>query len=113
MTFNGEMDEWPTFWSSFRNSVDNRDDLEGSAKLSYLLQSVVDGPREMIKGLPNINENYAVAVKLLKDRYNDPAKQTHVILHKFHNLPSPKHNAKELRSFLRVSEGEGADKGSY
>ena len=54
----------------------------------------------MIKGLPNTDHNYAVAVKLLTDRYGDETKQTHVLPQKFHNLPSPKHNAKDLRSFL-------------
>ena len=56
----------------------------------------------MIKGLPNTNQNYAVAVNLLPERYGDEVKQTHVLLQKFHNLPSPKHNAKDLRSFLTV-----------
>ena len=39
LTFSGNNDEWETFWSSFHNNVDLRDDLEKSAKLIYLLQS--------------------------------------------------------------------------
>ena len=65
ITFKGDFDEWTTFWSSFRNNVDSRDDLEPSVKLSYLLQSVEGDPKEMVKGLPNTDFNYAVAVKLL------------------------------------------------
>ena len=38
VTFKGEYDEWETFWSSFHNNVNFRDDLEPSAKLIYLLQ---------------------------------------------------------------------------
>ena len=53
----------------------------------------------MIQGLPHTDSNYVIAVKLLTDRYEDRIKQTNV-LQKFHNLPSPKHNAKDLRSFL-------------
>ena len=37
VTFKGEYDEWETFWSSFNNNIDFRDDLEPSAKLTYLL----------------------------------------------------------------------------
>ena len=74
--------------------------LEDSVKLSYLFQSVKGEPKEMIKGLPNTNANYALAISLLLLRYGDPVKQTQVLLQKFHNLPSPKHNAKELRIFL-------------
>ena len=100
VTFKGEYDEWETFWSSFRNNVDFRDDLEPSAKLPYLLQCLEGEPKEMIKGLPHIDSNYVIAVNLLTDRYADKIKQTAVFLQKFHNLLSPKHNAKDLRSFL-------------
>ena len=41
-----------------------------------------------------------IAVNLLTDRYGDKIKQTDVLLQKFHNLPSSKHNAKDLHSFL-------------
>ena len=54
----------------------------------------------MIKGLPHTDSNYVIAVNLLTDRYEDKIKQTNVPLQKFHNLPSPKHYAKDLRSFL-------------
>ena len=62
LTFSGNFDEWETFWSSFYNNVDSRDDLEQSAKLTYLLQSLEGEPREMIKGLSHINDNYIIAV---------------------------------------------------
>ena len=96
ITFKGDFDEWNTFWSSFRNNIDSRDDLEDSAKLSYLLQSVEGEPKEMIKGLPNTDANYAIALKILTDWYADVTKQTHVLLHKFYNLPSHKHNANDV-----------------
>ena len=54
----------------------------------------------MIKGLPHTDSNYVIAVNLLTDRYGDKIKQRDVLLQKFHNLHSPKHNAKDLRSFL-------------
>ena len=65
--FNGEADEWTTFWSSFTNNIDSREDLEDSARFSYLLQCVVDEPREMIKGLHITDSNYEVALTVLKD----------------------------------------------
>ena len=89
ITFKGEFDEWSAFWSSLRNNVDSTDDLEPSEKLSYLLQSVDGEPKEMIKGFPNTDQNYVVAVNLLTERYGDEVKQTHVLLQKFHNLSYP------------------------
>ena len=100
LTFTGNYDEWETFWSSFYNNVDSRDDLEKPGKLTYLLQSLEGEPREMINGLSHTDANYIIAVTALQDRYADPVKQTEVLLQKFFNLPSPRHNAKELRSFL-------------
>ena len=100
VTFKGEYDEWETFWSSFRNKVDFREDLEPSAKLTYLLQCLEEEPREMITGLPHTDSDYVIAVNILTDTYGDKIKQTNVLFQKFHNLPSPKHNAKDLCSFL-------------
>ena len=100
LTFSGNFDEWETFWSSFHNNVDSRDDLEQSAKLTYLLQSLEGEPREMIVGLFHTDDNYRIALDSLHDRYADPIQQTKVLLQKFFNLPTPRHNAKELRKFL-------------
>ena len=100
LTFSGNFVEWETFWSSFHNNVHSRDDLEQSAKLTYLLQSLEGEPREMIKGLSHTDDNYLIAISSLHYRYADPIKQTEVLLQKFFNLPSPCHNAKEFRKFL-------------
>ena len=100
LTFSGNFDEWETFWSSFSNNVDSRDDLEQSAKLSYLLQSLEGEPREMVSGLSHTDDNYRIALESLQNRYADPIQRSEVLLQKFSNLPSPRHNAKELRKFL-------------
>ena len=83
LTFGGNYDEWETFWSSFYNNVDSRDDLKKSAKLTYLLQSLEGEPREMIRGLPHTDASYIIAVTALQDRYADPVKQTEVLLQIF------------------------------
>ena len=99
-TFKGNFDEWETFWSSFRTNVDVRDDLERSTKFIYLAQSLEGEPKEMISGLAITDDNYILAVHILKDRYDNASRQTNVLLQKFHTLPTPKHNPKDLRNFL-------------
>ena len=54
----------------------------------------------MISGLAITDDNYPIAVRVLRDRYDDASRQTHVLLQKFHTLPTPKHNSKDLRNFL-------------
>ena len=99
-TFKGNFDEWETFWSSFRTNVDVRDDLERSTKFIYLAQSLEGEPKEMISGLAITDDNYILAVHILKDRYGNASRQTNVLLQKFHTLPTPKHNPKDLQNFL-------------
>ena len=99
-TFKGNFDEWETFWNSFRTNVDVRDDLERSTKFIYLAQSLVGEPKEMISGLAITDDNYTIAVHILRDRYDNASKQTNVLLQKFHSLPTPKHNPKDLQNFL-------------
>ena len=99
-TFKGNFDEWATVWSSFRTNVDVRDDLERSTKFIYLAQSLEGEPKEMISGLAITDDNYTIAVHILRERYDNATKQTNVLLQKFHSLPTPKHNPKDLRNFL-------------
>ena len=85
-TFKGNFDEWETFWSSFRTNVDIRDDLERSTKFIFLAQSLEGEPKEMISGLAITDDNYSIAVDILKDRYDNATKQTNVLLQKFQPL---------------------------
>ena len=54
----------------------------------------------MISGLAVTDNNYTLAVDILKDHYENASHQTNVLLQKFHSLPTPKHNPKDLRNFL-------------
>ena len=80
--------------------MDVRDDLEKSTKFIYLAQSLEGDLKEMISGLAITDENYSIAIHVLRDRYDNATRQTNVLLQKFHTLPTPKHNPKDLRNFL-------------
>ena len=54
----------------------------------------------MINGLAITDGNYNVALYILRDRYENASKQTNVLMQKFHTMPTPKHNPKDLRVFL-------------
>ena len=98
--FKGNFEEWETFWSSFQTNVDVRDDLEKTTKFIYLVQSLEGEPKEMINGLAINDDNYTVALYILRDRYANESKQTNVLMQKFHTMSTPKHNPKDLRVFL-------------
>ena len=98
--FKGNFGEWETFWSSFRTNVDVRDDIEKTTKFIYLVQSLEGEPKEMINGLAITDDNYNVALCILRDRYENTSKQTSVLMQRFLSLPIPQYNAKDLRVFL-------------
>ena len=98
--FKGDFEAWENFWSSFRANVDARDDLEKTTKFIYLAQSLQGEPKEMIGGLARTNDNYSVALYILKKRYANESKQTNVLMQRFHAMSTPKHNSKDLRVFL-------------
>ena len=98
--FKGNFEEWETFWSSFRANVDVWDDLEKTTKFIYLVQSLEGEPKEMISGLAINDDNYTVALYILRDRYANESKQTNVLMQKFHTMWTPKHNSKDLHVFL-------------
>ena len=81
-------------------NVDIRNNIERSTKFIYLAQSLEGEPKEMISGLAITDDNYNLAIRILRDRYDDASKQTNVLLQRFHTLPTPKHNPKDLRVFL-------------
>ena len=80
--------------------MDVRDDLERSTKLIYLVQSLEGEPKEMVSGLAITDKSYPIVVRVHRDRYDDASRQTHILLQKFHTLPTPKHNPKDLQNFL-------------
>ena len=98
--FKGDFEEWENFWSSFRANVDARDDLEKTTKFIYLAQSLEGEPKEMISGLARTEDNYSVALYILKQRYANESRQTSVLMQRFNAMSTPKHNSKELRVFL-------------
>ena len=98
--FKGDFEEWETFWSSFRANVDVRSDLEKTTKFIYLAQSLEGEPNEMISGLARTDDNYSVALYILKASYANESKQTNVLMQRFHAMSTPKHNSKDLRVFL-------------
>ena len=80
--------------------MDVRDNLEKTTKFIYLVQSLEGEPMEMINGLAINDDNYTVALYILRDCYANKSKQTNVLMQKFHTMSTPKHNSKDLRVFL-------------
>ena len=69
-TFSGNYSKRIPFFDLFHNTVDQNQSLSSIQKLHYLKTSLKSEPARLLSQLPAMSANYAVAIQLLKERYN-------------------------------------------
>ena len=62
--------EFRQFWGIFEANIHNRPDLSGIEKFTYLLTQLEGDARHAIAGVMISDQNYEVAVSLLKSRFD-------------------------------------------
>ncbi|XP_066982203.1 uncharacterized protein [Macrobrachium rosenbergii] len=97
--FDGKYREWPAFWDLYSSVIHNRTDITSVLKFSILRSSLKGNAFRVIEGLSITNQNYDVAIQMLKETYLDSSRLTRSLLREFNNLPSPRHNYEELLNF--------------
>ena len=70
-TFHGSYDTWLNFHDSFKSMCHDNAEIPTIHKFYYLKSCLKDEVAEIIASLKTTNENYTVAWKLLKNRYNN------------------------------------------
>lgn len=70
-SFSGEKLKWTEFWDSFEATIHRNTSLSEVEKLNYLMSKLSGEAKSSVSGILLSNENYAVAVEILKDRYGD------------------------------------------
>ena len=99
--FNGDYTEWASFFDTFSSLVGSNESLSNSQKLHYLKSCLEDEPKKTLESLKADNTNYAIAVKLLKDRYENKRFIINNHLKNIFSLPFVnKSDCKSLRDFL-------------
>ncbi|XP_063634404.1 uncharacterized protein LOC134805046 [Cydia splendana] len=69
--FDGEPTGWPAFFDLFQSLVHNNNAYTDVEKFRYLLLSVKNEPHNLIKSIPITESNYAIALDILKSRYDN------------------------------------------
>ena len=83
--FDGNVLKWPEFWDVFESSVD-RQNISDVVKFSYL-RGVLRGTAFMaISGISLTNENYSVAVAILKEKFGKKDSIIELLYAKLHHL---------------------------
>jgi len=102
-TFSGESDrfQFRTFMISFENVIGCRRDLTEASKLQYLKSHLTGLALKDVEHLPNINENYEIALRILKDLYLDENFIVDSILHQIYTAPAIENkNLEAIRTFV-------------
>ena len=69
--FKGDPTTWQSFYDSFDCAVHRNESLSGVQKMNYLMNLLVGQVAESVKGLTLSNDNYEIALNILKERYGD------------------------------------------
>lgn len=99
--FKGEISEWTSFHQLFTALVSNNPSLCDIQKFMYLKSFLKDEPLKLIDTLAVTNENFATAINILKNRYEN--KNSVINSHLLNLLDTPaitKCNAQNLRDFV-------------
>lgn len=102
--FDGENTlKWFEFYDMFRSIVHENKTLDDITKFSYLVGKLRSKARDLVRGLEITESNYQVALKLLKDEYDDVDHAIEIHYMKLIQLPKAK-NVKELRDTFNQIE---------
>jgi len=102
-SFSGEGDrlQFRSFLLSFENIFGCRKDISDAAKLQYLKAHLTGYALRDIEHFPNVNENYQVALKTLKDLYLDVPFIVDSLFHKIDSaIAIDNKNVEDVRHFL-------------
>ena len=69
--FNGDVLKWTEFWDTFEATIHQSPTMSDIEKLHYLNSKLTGKAKYAVSGILLSNENYSVAVNLLKDRFGD------------------------------------------
>ena len=97
--FNGDISEWPAFWDKFNGLIHARKDIPKINKFSYLLGQLKTTALLLVSQLAVTEDNYDIAIKLLKDNYEDKDQITTKLVNKLISLKTPNHNYEDLQLF--------------
>ena len=69
--FNGDPLKWRIFADTFESAIHKNSNISNVEKMNYLVNLLTGTAEETIKGLSLTNNNYEVALQLLRERFDD------------------------------------------
>uniref|UniRef100_A0A6P7H3X1 Uncharacterized protein LOC114346677 n=1 Tax=Diabrotica virgifera virgifera TaxID=50390 RepID=A0A6P7H3X1_DIAVI len=104
-TYSGSFSEFNSFYQLFEAAIVNNEELNNVQRFIYLKSFLRNEPLQLIDNIEVIDENFDIAVKTLKDRYENKSRVISLHIQKLLKAPSlVKSNSKALREFLTLAQ---------
>ena len=71
LSFNGDKLKWTEFWDSFEAKIHKNTTMSDIEKLNYLMSKLTGVAKQSVSGILLLNENYALVIDMLKERYGE------------------------------------------
>lgn len=69
--FNGDMNDWPTFYDTYKRLIHENVTLSDIERFQYLLSYLSVEPLTIVRKLPTTGDNYLISFQSLEKRYQD------------------------------------------
>ena len=99
-SFAGDKLRWIEFWDSFESSVNKNTKLSVIEKFSCLRSKLTGEARNAISGLSLSNENYQIAIDILKERFGNEQEVIDLHYNRMISLRPATSNTSSLRALL-------------
>ena len=88
---------WKECWDIFEATIDRNQNLKDIEKFNYLNSKLMGEAKGAVSGILLSNENYSVAVALLKERFGDVQSVVYCHFTELINITPAINNSKGLR----------------
>ena len=92
LTFDGTIENWPSFFNSFTSRIDQHEGLSPVQKLEYLRAALTGKAVSCIQSLATTDANYASAIDILKRKFSNKRRILIRLCEALINLPKLKRN---------------------
>uniref|UniRef100_A0A914X636 CCHC-type domain-containing protein n=1 Tax=Plectus sambesii TaxID=2011161 RepID=A0A914X636_9BILA len=97
--YDGDPLKWSGFWDTFEATVHTQA-ISPVQKLNYLMSKLTGEAFEALDGITKSNDNYEIAVELLKERFGQARQIKQALYAQLRNIPKASEKTEELRRTL-------------
>ena len=95
-SFSGKLEEWQTWWDSYRSLVHDRQDMDKVLKMTHLKSCLTGKASLVVSGFQITEQDYDNAIAALHDKFANPERVKQALVLQLANMQKPKNCVKDL-----------------